>query len=131
MTASGSNTRNDGDNSDNTRDFVPLPSSPVEQDTILSPVHQSDQPQPETDPRDSHEASVSSEEEDDMQILTVRQSGKRPQKTQEIPVANAQPVDHPTRADFLRILAALEKNTEVMAQLNRRIEALERNQCPQ
>jgi hypothetical protein len=123
MTASGSNTRNDGDNSDNTRDFVPLPSSPVEQDTILSPVHQSDQPQPETDPRDSHEASVSSEEEDDMQILTVRQSGKRPQKTQEIPVANAQPVDHPTRA--------LEKNTEVMAQQNRRIEALERNQCPQ
>jgi hypothetical protein len=70
---------------------------------------------------------VSSEEEDDMQILTVRQSGKPPQNTQEIPVASAQPADQPTRADFLRILAALEKNTEVMAQQNRMIEALEKN----
>jgi hypothetical protein len=70
---------------------------------------------------------VSSEEDDDMQILTVRQSGKRPQNMQEIPVANVQLVDQPTRADFLRILAALEKNTEVMAQQNRMIEALEKN----
>jgi hypothetical protein len=129
MTASGSNTRNDGDHVNDNRDFVPLPSSHVEQNIVLSPVHHDDQPQPppETDPRDGCEASVSSEEDDDMQILTVRQSGKRPQNMQEIPVANVQPVDQPTRADFLRILAALEKNTEVMAQQNRMIEALEKN----
>jgi hypothetical protein len=56
---------------------------------------------------------------------------KRPQKMHEIPVANVQPVDQPTRADFMRILAALEKNTEVMAQQNCMIDALERNQRPQ
>ncbi|KAK2399440.1 hypothetical protein QL285_049252 [Trifolium repens] len=59
------------------------------------------------------------------------QFGKRPQNTQEIPVASAQPIDQPTRTNFLRILAALEKNTEVMAQQNHRIEALEKNQRPQ
>jgi hypothetical protein len=128
--ASASNTHNDADHGNNNRDFVLTASSPKEHNTILSPVRQNEQPVPESDPRDGHETSLSSEEDDDMQVLTVRQSGKRPQNTQEIPVASAQPADQPTRADFQRILTALERNTELMAQQNRKIEALEENQPP-
>jgi hypothetical protein len=129
--ASASNTHNDADHGNDNRDFVPTASSPKEHNTVLSPVRQNEQPVPESDPRDGHETSLSSEEDDDMQVLTVRQSGKRPQNTQEIPVASAQPADQPTRADFQRILTALERNTELMAQQNRRIEALEKNQRAQ
>jgi hypothetical protein len=129
--ASASNTHNDADHGNDNRDFVPTASSPKEHNTVLSPVRQNEQPIPESDPRDGHETSLSSEEDDDMQVLTVRQSGKRPQNTQEIPVASAQPADQPTRADFQRILTALERNTELMAQQNRRIEALEKNQRAQ
>ncbi|KAK2366720.1 hypothetical protein QL285_080069 [Trifolium repens] len=129
--ASASNTHNDADHGNDNRDFVPTASSPKEHNTVLSPVRQNEQPVPESDPRDGHKTSLSSEEDDDMQILTVHQSGKRPQNTQEIPVGSAQPADQPTRADFQRILTALERNTELMAQQNRRIEALEKNQRAQ
>ncbi|KAK2397422.1 hypothetical protein QL285_058998 [Trifolium repens] len=123
--ASGSNTRIDGDRDNDNRDFIPTVSSPVEHNTVLSPVRQ---PMPESDPRDGHETTLSSEEDDDMQILTARQSGKRPLNTQEIPVVSAQPTDQ--QADFQRILALLEKNNELIAQQNLRIEALEK-QRPQ
>jgi hypothetical protein len=109
-------------------DFVPTTSSPEAHNTVLSPVRQ---PIPESDPRDGHETTVSLEEEDDMQILMVRQSGKRPQNSQEIPVANAQPADLVTRTDFQRIIDLLEKNSDLIGQQNRRLEALENNQRPQ
>ncbi|KAK2397452.1 hypothetical protein QL285_059022 [Trifolium repens] len=124
--ASGSNTRIDGDHDNDNRDFIPTISSPVEHNTVLSPVRQ---PIPESDPRDGQETTVSSEEDDDVQVVTARQSGKRPSNTQEIPVVSAQPADQQT--DFQRILALLERNNDLIAQQNRRIEALERNQRPQ
>ncbi|KAK2376303.1 hypothetical protein QL285_077105 [Trifolium repens] len=124
--ASGSNTRIDGDHDNDNRDFIPTISSPAEHNTVLSPVRQ---PIPESDPRDGQETTVSSEEDDDVQVATARQSGKRPSNTQEIPVVSAQPADQQT--DFQRILALLERNNDLIAQQNRRIEALERNQRPQ
>ncbi|WJX84371.1 hypothetical protein P8452_66954 [Trifolium repens] len=102
--ASASNTCNNADQIDDQADFIPTTSSPQRHNTVLSPVRQ---PIPESDPRDGHETTLSSEEDDDMQILTVRQSGKRPLNTQEIPVVSAQPADQQT--DFQRILALLEK----------------------
>ncbi|KAK2403502.1 hypothetical protein QL285_052932 [Trifolium repens] len=123
--ASGSNTRIDVDHDNDNRDFIPTVSSPVEHNTVLSLVRK---PMPESDPRDGHETTLSSEEDDDMQILTARQSGKRPLNTQEIPFVSAQPADQQT--DFQRILALLEKNNELIAQQNLRIEALEK-QRPQ
>ncbi|KAK2437304.1 hypothetical protein QL285_022212 [Trifolium repens] len=123
--ASASNTRNNNDQINEHVDFVPTASSPERHDTVLNPVRQ---PVPESDPRDGRFTPGSSEEDDDMQIVTDRKAGKRPQKTQEIPVISAQPADQQT--DFQRILALLEKNNELIAQQNLRIEALE-NQRPQ
>ncbi|KAK2416133.1 hypothetical protein QL285_038556 [Trifolium repens] len=123
--ASASNTRNNDDQNNEHVDFIPTTSSPERHNTVLSPVIQ---PVPESDPRDGHETALSSEEDDDLQILTARKSGKRPQNTQEIPVVSAQPADQKTY--FQRILALLEKNNQLIAQQNLRIEAL-KNQRPQ
>jgi hypothetical protein len=126
--ASGSNTCNDADHVADHTDLIPTASSPERHNTVLSPVRHNERSIPESDPRDGHETALSSEEDDDMQILTARQSGKRPQNAQEILVVSAQPADQPT--NFQRILALLEKNTELIAEQNRRIEVLE-NQRPQ
>ncbi|MCI72070.1 hypothetical protein A2U01_0093333, partial [Trifolium medium] len=63
-----------------------------EHNTVLSPVRNTEKLVPETDPSDGLETSLFSEDGEDLQVLTERQTGKRPQETQEIPVDNAQPI---------------------------------------
>ncbi|MCI37725.1 hypothetical protein A2U01_0058951, partial [Trifolium medium] len=82
-----------------------------EQNTVLSPVQDHDNRVPESDPRDGFEASLSSEDDEDLQILSERQIGKRPQNTQEIPVDNAQHILPVTNADIAALLAALKQTT--------------------
>ncbi|PNX57750.1 hypothetical protein L195_g058849, partial [Trifolium pratense] len=67
-----------------------VPGSPSrEHNTVLSPMRDNTiTTAPESDIRDDQETSVSSEEED-VEVLTDRRTGKRPQPTQEIPVDNA------------------------------------------
>ncbi|MCI31074.1 hypothetical protein A2U01_0052285 [Trifolium medium] len=65
--ASLSQQLNDGVN----HDVVPA-SPPPENGTVLSPVDDNNQTLPESDPRDGCETSLSSEEGDDLQILTKR-----------------------------------------------------------
>ncbi|MCI73994.1 hypothetical protein A2U01_0095258, partial [Trifolium medium] len=71
-----------------------------EHNTVLSPVRSNEKQVPETDPKDGLEASPSSEDGEDLQILTERQLGKRPHETQEISVDNAQPIVPVTNADI-------------------------------
>ncbi|KAK2407999.1 L-type lectin-domain containing receptor kinase IX.1 [Trifolium repens] len=125
--ASASNTHNinNDDQTNDHVDFVPTRTSPERYNTVLSPVRQ---PNPESDPRDGQFTPVSSGEDDNMQIITERQAGKRPQITQEIPVVSARPADQQT--DLQRILALLEDNNRLIAQQNLRIEALEKQRPP-
>ncbi|MCI61303.1 hypothetical protein A2U01_0082560, partial [Trifolium medium] len=87
-------------------DAVPA-SPPPEHGTVLSPVDINDQTLPESDPRDGRETSFSSEEGDGVQILTERQSRKRPQNTQEIPADRTRPIVPPSNPDLATVLAAL------------------------
>ncbi|MCI77147.1 hypothetical protein A2U01_0098417, partial [Trifolium medium] len=68
---------------------------------------------PETDPRDGQETSWTSED-DDALVLTERQSGKRPQGTQEISVDTAQPTASVANADLAAVIAALKQTTEAL-----------------
>ncbi|MCI42515.1 hypothetical protein A2U01_0063752, partial [Trifolium medium] len=89
---------------------------PPEHGTVLSPVDDNDQTLPEYDPRDGRETSPSSEEGDEVQILTERQSGKRPQDTQEIPVDRARPIAPTSNLDLAAILASLNKTNDLLHQ---------------
>ncbi|PNX66431.1 hypothetical protein L195_g055090, partial [Trifolium pratense] len=104
--------------------------STAEHNTILSPVHDNATTRgPESDPRDGRETSISSDEED-VEVLTERRTGKCPQLKQEIPVDNAGQVTTLANSE----IAALKQTTEsVQAQgrrldeQNERLAALERS----
>ncbi|MCI87715.1 hypothetical protein A2U01_0109000, partial [Trifolium medium] len=70
----------------------------------------------------------SSDDGEDLQELTERQSGKRPQETQEIPVDNAQPIVPATSAYIAAVLAALKQTNEMLQHQSLRLDAVERNQ---
>ncbi|MCI71701.1 hypothetical protein A2U01_0092964, partial [Trifolium medium] len=76
-----------------------------EENAVISPVHNTDKVTPETDPRDGQETSWTFED-GDVPVLTERQSGKRPQGTQEILVDTAQPTTSVTNADLAAVIAA-------------------------
>ncbi|XP_045802482.1 proline-rich receptor-like protein kinase PERK9 [Trifolium pratense] len=87
------------------------PSPPPQHNTVLSPVRDDTTTTrgPESDPRDGRETSVSSDEED-VEVLTKRQTGKRPQLKQETPANNAGQAVTLANSE----IAALKQTTESM-----------------
>ncbi|PNX63620.1 hypothetical protein L195_g061721, partial [Trifolium pratense] len=74
-----------------------------------------------SDIRDGRETSVSSEEED-VEVLTDRRTGKRPQPTQEILVDNAGQVTTLANSDIAALIAALKQTTESVQAQGRRLD---------
>ncbi|GAU33714.1 hypothetical protein TSUD_148650 [Trifolium subterraneum] len=79
--ASGSNANNDDTNNNNV-DVIP-PFTLNTDDPVLMPVHNTDQPIPETDHRDGRETSPDSDDDDAVQFLSERKKGKQPQAVPE------------------------------------------------
>ncbi|CAJ2673582.1 unnamed protein product [Trifolium pratense] len=101
-----------------------VPSSPPPQhNTVLSPVRDDTTVTrgPETDSRDGREASLSSDEED-VEILTDRRMGKRPQLKQEAPANNAEQPAVLANSEVAALIAALKQTTEAMQAQNRRLD---------
>ncbi|CAJ2663183.1 unnamed protein product [Trifolium pratense] len=101
-----------------------VPSSPPPQhNTVLSPVRDNTTAShgPETDSRDGRETSLSSDEED-VEILTDRQMGKRPQLKQEAPANNAEQPAVLANSEVAALIAALKQTTEAMQAQNRRLD---------
>ncbi|CAJ2627752.1 unnamed protein product [Trifolium pratense] len=101
-----------------------VPSSPPPQhNTVLSPVRDNTAVSrgPETDSRDGRETSLSSDEED-VEILTDRQMGKRPQLKQEAPANNAEQPAALANSEVAALIAALKQTTEAMQAQNRRLD---------
>ncbi|CAJ2677241.1 unnamed protein product [Trifolium pratense] len=101
-----------------------VPSSPPPQhNTVLSPVRDDTTVTrgPETDSRDGREASLSSDEED-VEILTDRRMGKRPQLKQEAPANNAEQPTVLANSEVAALIAALKQTTEAMQAQNRRLD---------
>ncbi|PNX59040.1 hypothetical protein L195_g059487, partial [Trifolium pratense] len=101
-----------------------VPGSPQpEHNTVLSPVRDNTTTTrgPESDPRDGRETSVSSDEED-VEVLTERQTGKRPQLKQETPANNAGQVVTLSNSEITALIAALKQTTESMQAQGRRLD---------
>ncbi|PNX70896.1 hypothetical protein L195_g057852, partial [Trifolium pratense] len=89
------------------------PSPPPQHNTVLSSVRDDTTTTrgPESDPRDGRETSVSSDEED-VEVLTKRRTGKRPQFKQETPVNNTEQPATLANSEIAALIAALKQTTE-------------------
>ncbi|PNX63739.1 hypothetical protein L195_g061778, partial [Trifolium pratense] len=99
------------------------PSPPPQHNTVLSPVRDNTIAThgPETDSRDGRETSVSSDEED-VEALTERRTGKRPQFKQETPADNAGQPATLANSEIAALIAALKQTTEAMQAQGRRLD---------
>ncbi|PNX69768.1 hypothetical protein L195_g064584, partial [Trifolium pratense] len=61
-------------------------------------------------------------DEEDVEVLTERRMGKRPQPTQEIPVDTAGQVTTLANSDIAALIAALKQTTESVQAQGRRLD---------
>ncbi|GAU50050.1 hypothetical protein TSUD_408460 [Trifolium subterraneum] len=127
---SGSNANND--DTINNADVVP-PFTLNTDDPVIMPVDNTDQPIPETDPRDERETSLDSDDDDAVQFFPKRKKGNQPQATPGKPTSNPQP-NSPRVSDVTALVDALRETIKIVnkqdAQPSRRRPDLERVQPP-
>ncbi|CAJ2662458.1 unnamed protein product [Trifolium pratense] len=99
------------------------PSPPPQHNTVLSPVRDDTTVArgPEADSRDGRETSLSSDEED-VEVLTDRRMGKRPQFKQETPANNAGQRATLANSEITALIAALKQTMEAMQAQGRRLD---------